>query len=476
MRPRLFYATAALVLVAPMIAFSVMKNVAGLDPTWRDPTLHFYVVSACTVLSAVIGTALALSVQTVRTTRTVFLALGFVAVAMIFATHGLSTPGFIASTTEYPYAVVISAGLSELVGAFFIFLSVLPSRWPGARFVRDHGPHFMAGAFVVLLGYVGTVMFRPGLWAFVPTARPWDTILATSTCLMLGYAAWQYLRAWNLTRLPGQFAMVAALVLLAESQLSMYYGTVWAASWWMYHGLMLGAFLTLIAGWTVEAVRAKSLVVFSRAIELRDGLDHVHTADRETLEALEAAMASKDEYTRHHMGRVAEYAVAIAREMHLDEMTIEVVETAGRIHDIGKITVPDAVLSKPGRLTEAEFEQMKHHAARGEHIARRSKMLAHVGQVVRFHHERYSGHGYPDGICGDAIPLEARIIAVADTFDALTSTRVYRPLRPWADAVAELQRVAGTQLDPACVEAFVGYLARTDQIKRGAEPPGALAA
>ena len=114
----------------------------------------------------------------------------------------------------------------------------------------------------------------------------------------------------------------------------------------------------------------------------------------------------------------------------------------------------------------AEFETMKHHAARGAHIAKTSRVLKHVAEVVRAHHERYAGGGYPDGLRGEAIPIESRIVAVADTFDALTSTRVYRPLRPWSEALVELRRVAGTQLDPDCVEAFASWLEKTGQLDR----------
>jgi putative nucleotidyltransferase with HDIG domain len=208
-------------------------------------------------------------------------------------------------------------------------------------------------------------------------------------------------------------------------------------------------------------------------LELRDSLDQVTTGEAGELEALEAAVEAKDSYTRHHMGRVAEYVEAIARELGLPDEQVEVCVIAGRIHDVGKITVPDAVLMKPGRLTEREFEAMKHHAERGAHIASSSKVLKRVAKVVRAHHERYSGNGYPDGLVGEEIPLEARIVAVADTFDALTSTRVYRPMRPWREAVEELQRVAGTQLDPDCVVAFVAWLTKTGQMDKGSEPQAA---
>src|SRR6185369_16628675 len=165
-----------------------------------------------------------------------------------------------------------------------------------------------------------------------------------------------------------------------------------------------------------------------------------------------------------HMGRVAEYAGAIARTLGLPDETVEVVETAGRVHDIGKIAVPDAVLTKPGRLTLEEFDQIKNHCQKGEHITRRTQVLAHVAAVVRAHHERFGGGGYPDGLHGEDIPLAARIVAVADTFDALTSSRVYRARRSFGEAVAELWRVRGSQLDPLCVEAFVAWLVKTGQL------------
>jgi len=462
-------AALALIVASPAVAFALMHEVPGWDPLIMAPTTHFWIVSAAALLAGAIGTALALSVSSVRSTRTVYLALGFIAVALIFATHGLGTPGVIVAAGEYPYAVVISAGLSQTAGAMFIALSVLPTTWPGARFVERHSTRILGVALVLLFGYLASMVWVPEFWDFVPRTKPWDTILAITTVTLLAFAAWRYFRSWRLTELPGQLAMVCALVFLMEAQLSTYYGELWHLTWWLYHSLLLAAFSTLILGWAIEAKRAKSLIVFSRAIELRDSLDHLQGTEADQLEALEAAVEAKDSYTRNHMGRVAEYAEAIARELGLPDEETAVVVTAGRIHDVGKITVPDAVLMKPGRLTPEEFETMKHHAQRGEHIANSTRVLKHVAKAVRAHHERFAGGGYPDGLKGDEIPLAARIVAVADTFDALTSTRVYRPLRPWTEAVAELQRVAGTQLDPLCVGAFVRWLEETGQLDQGME-------
>jgi HD-GYP domain-containing protein (c-di-GMP phosphodiesterase class II) len=325
----------------------------------------------------------------------------------------------------------------------------------------------VGAALAALVAYVATNLAYPEVWNFVPSTRRWDTFLASSTMLLLGFSALRYWQAWRLTRFPGQAAMVCALLLLAESQVSMYYGQPWHLSWWLYHLLMLAAFGVLLGGWAFEAVRARSLVLFSLALSLRDELDHVNLSQPETLAALEEAMAGKDAFTRDHMGRVAVYAPAIARELGCNAATVAIVEAAGRIHDIGKIAVPDTVLMKPGRLTDREFEQMKHHTDRGAHIALVSGSLAPLAGIIRGHHERWDGRGYPDHLEGHAIPLAARILAVADTFDAMVSARVYRGARPRHEAIAELRRVSGTQLDPECVEALLRTLRAEDEAALG---------
>jgi HD-GYP domain-containing protein (c-di-GMP phosphodiesterase class II) len=466
-------AFAALALSSPLVAFVALSQIDAWNATVRAPTAHFYVVSATTLVAAGISVALMVSVQSVRTTRNLFLALGFLALAMIFATHGLSTPGFLVPATREPYAVIVSAGLSEMAGAAFILLSVLPEWSRVGRLTERFGHLVLPAAFVLLLGYGCVAMLRPETLSLLPESRSWDGLLAGATVLMLSVAAWKYWRAWRLTGFAGQLAMVVALVLLIESQVSMFYGTLWRLNWWEYHALMLTAFLVLVAGWGIEAFRAKSLLLFSRSIALRDALDRVQLANPDTLDALEVAMAEKDEYTRQHMGRVAQLSVAIAHQMGLSRDRCQVVEIAGRIHDIGKIAVPDAVLLKPGKLTAEEFDLMKLHTTSGERIARSSKVLAHVALVIRSHHEHVGGSGYPDGRTSAEIPLEARIVAVADAFDAMTSPRVYRAPRGPAAALEELERCTGTQFDRACVAAFRRWLETEGML---ADEPGARAA
>jgi putative nucleotidyltransferase with HDIG domain len=174
------------------------------------------------------------------------------------------------------------------------------------------------------------------------------------------------------------------------------------------------------------------------------------------VQMLARALEAKDAYTRGHSIRVSQYAVGTAQRLGFDGASLDGIRLGGELHDIGKIGTREAVLHKPGTLTDEEFRQITEHPVLGERmllpLARESP---DVLRIVRSHHERLDGRGFPDGLRGEMIPIEARIVAVADSFDAMTTERPYRDARQPDDAVDELRRVAGTQLDPAAVEAFV---------------------
>ena len=179
-----------------------------------------------------------------------------------------------------------------------------------------------------------------------------------------------------------------------------------------------------------------------------------------TVRALAAALEAKDEYTRGHSDRVARYAMAIAREMRLSENDMERIEYAAVLHDIGKIGVGDDLLVKIGDLTEEEFNRIKAHPVVGSNILREVEFLREVSRYICSHHERFNGGGYPVGLQGREIPLAARIIAVADAYDAMTSERPYREAFPPKEAAKRIVASAGKQFDPDVVKAFLAVLMR----------------
>ncbi len=184
--------------------------------------------------------------------------------------------------------------------------------------------------------------------------------------------------------------------------------------------------------------------------DTQDGTYHL------TVETLAAALELRDDATCRHARRVTDFALDLTRAIDPALAADPELRHGYLLHDIGKIGIPDAILQKPGRLTDRELRTLQMHTTLGEHLLTfipfRSDL---VHDVVAYHHEHWDGHGYPWGLRGEAIPLAARIFAVADAFDAITNNRPYRKARPVAAAIAEIEREAGTQFDPAVVEAFL---------------------
>jgi response regulator RpfG family c-di-GMP phosphodiesterase len=195
-------------------------------------------------------------------------------------------------------------------------------------------------------------------------------------------------------------------------------------------------------------------VVGRRTAELDEALRSLGGAYRSTLKSLTAALEARDSETHGHSERVVNFSLRLGRELELDEEGLRSLEFGSLLHDIGKIGVPDAILRKPSALDEAEWVRMREHPLHGQKILSGIRFLEGAARVVAQHHERWDGTGYPLGLRGTQIDLNARIFSVADAFDAITSDRVYRRGRSYEDAVAELDAFSGRQFDPKVVEAF----------------------
>ncbi len=188
-----------------------------------------------------------------------------------------------------------------------------------------------------------------------------------------------------------------------------------------------------------------------------------------TIRVISNALDTKDFYTNGHSLRVTLYSMILAKELGLDDSYMEDIEIAGLLHDIGKIAMPKSILCKNGRLTDEEFCVMKSHTTEGEKIVINIKKLQVISEWVKSHHEKYDGTGYPDGLKGEDIPLPGRIIALADTYDAMTSTRPYRKALSHEYAMSEIKRCAGTQFDPRLTEIFVNLSDKIDDARRNPE-------
>jgi putative nucleotidyltransferase with HDIG domain len=192
---------------------------------------------------------------------------------------------------------------------------------------------------------------------------------------------------------------------------------------------------------------------------------------------LAGAVDEKDPYTRGHSDRVTRYSIMIAREMKLDDAFIDTLRISAQLHDVGKIGIEDRILKKPGALTPEEFEIMKTHTTKGANILRQVKQLKEMLPGIELHHESLDGRGYPYGLKGDQIPLLPRVIAVADTFDALTTNRPYQQAHDPVQALDIIHKLAGKRLDPAPVAALTAVYERGEirLLRVGAQMPQRVA-
>lgn len=200
--------------------------------------------------------------------------------------------------------------------------------------------------------------------------------------------------------------------------------------------------------------------------ELKNTNEKLEQAYLESIQTLRFTVEAKDTYTRGHSDRVSEYSVLIGKHLNLPEEDLKTLKIGGLFHDIGKIGVPDSILLKESKLTDDEYSEIKNHPSIGAHILSTASIFQDIIPIVKHHHEKYDGHGYPSQLKGEEIPYFARIAAIADSFDAMTSRRTYRDSLPIETVIAEFERCKGTQFDPDLDDIFLDILKNHfDEIK-----------
>lgn len=212
--------------------------------------------------------------------------------------------------------------------------------------------------------------------------------------------------------------------------------------------------LLLLIESAIKSIEQMNMIA-SINLELKQSKEDLERAYLESIEALRYTVEAKDRYTRGHSDRVSEYSILIGKKIGLTQEELKKLRIGGLFHDIGKIGVPDSILLKTERLTDEEYSEIKNHPSIGKHILSSASIFSDIIPIVYHHHEKYDGTGYPGKLKGEEIPLLARIAAIADTFDAMTSKRSYRDALSIDVAKNEIKRCSGTQFDPELVDAFI---------------------
>ncbi len=437
--------------MTPLLAFEYLRRLP-VDPIFEAPRQHFYIVSAASLLAALIALAIGVAARRQRNIEVSFLALAFLSLALLFAVHGLSTPGFLLPPNNVSS---VAAELSILMTATWLALSSTSSNSSLVqRLSRRQG--LLVPLWALLLVVFGaTGLVWPQLVnGMSVTTPPVIWILAGSTVGMLLIASVRYWQSYTYSRFPLQLAIVYAGGWLAVAQWIMVTGTKWRLSWWLYHYLFIAATIALIIGIVWQYAQRTSLVAAVRGFFLTDPVEQLEAGLSGSAHALIIATEARDPYTAGHSYHATLTAVRLAGAMGLPAEMVRALAQGGVVHDVGKIEIADQILNKPGRLTPDERIIVQKHPITGYEMCGRLGFMPDELEVIRHHHERWDGTGYPDRLAGERIPLLARILAVADVYDALTSGRSYRGAWTHKQARTYILEGAGTQFDPRCVEVW----------------------
>jgi putative nucleotidyltransferase with HDIG domain len=223
---------------------------------------------------------------------------------------------------------------------------------------------------------------------------------------------------------------------------------------------VLWLLLVLLVRSASGTMRRQTTTLRERSLALGESYRRLEQSSLEAIATLNAAVEAKDPYTAGHSARVQRIALAVASELGFSPVELDAVRYGGLFHDIGKIAIPDILLTKPHRLTRTEYELMKNHSAEGARIVGKFGRLRECVPIIRHHHERFDGDGYPDGLAGEEIPLPAAVVGLADAWDAMTIERPYQRARSIEEAIEEVRNGRGTQFVPAVVDAFFEALRR----------------
>jgi HD-GYP domain-containing protein (c-di-GMP phosphodiesterase class II) len=448
----------AIVPVGLMLAFGEVQ----VHPA---PWIHFYGVGG----SALVATAAAVWITVVgarqKDVRTVVVGGGFALMGALLAMHGLVTPHMLIGMNGLG---AVTGAVTLPLGGAIMALSALPQIGSPHAIRRIVALEAAIAATIVAFCVVG--MLNPTLVPGVPAEKsPAAVALFIGGLAVYGALGVRATNTFLLTRRLADFAVVAGIVLLACSL----YGALilyWADfGWWLGHIYEFVGLSVVAAALAYDLRRgrkSRALVGDLRAAELVAAEEQFLGA---RVRALMVRLADKDTSTEEHTRRVATLAVELGERLGLSPGRLRSLAIGGLVHDMGKLSVPTAILRKPGPLDDEELAQIKLHPERGRELLNElGGFDAGIRRLVLDHHERLDGSGYPRGLTADQMDLPTRILAVCDVYDALVSPRVYRPAWSRDDALAHLREQAGTAFDETCVKALEALV--TGRTVAGREP------
>ncbi|MEX2143252.1 MAG: HD-GYP domain-containing protein [Anaerolineales bacterium] len=445
----------------PLAFYIFLRLTPQADPEIVIPMHHFNIVSATSLVSLLVAIVVGIVGYRQRNQQVIYVSLAFISLAAFFSVHGLATPGYI--IPDFTAVVGVAAQLSVLTMSFWLLISSLPADAPFsaafARYTRYLLPLYTPA--IIILGLMA--ISNPVLATFLPiNSEPLKYLAASLTILMAGIAGYRYWQSYRYSRFPFQLGVAYISGWIAVTQIIITTGTTWLLSWWTYHFLLLLSVIVAVAALLVQYRRGDSFVRSILGLFSDDPNERLAAGISPSVRNLIQATEARDPYTAGHSYRVAQGAFQLGNALKLPPEDLRVLVQGGIVHDVGKLQVADEILNKPGPLNAEERKAIEHHPVAGYELCARLGFMAPELGVIRSHHERLDGTGYPDGLANGKIPMLARLLSVIDVWDALTSPRAYRPAWPQTAALDYLNENRGSQFDPKIVDVWTAFLSKQD--------------
>jgi HD-GYP domain-containing protein (c-di-GMP phosphodiesterase class II) len=417
--------------------------------SWTSPVGLFVIVTVAASLCAVAAIPVLIRGHRTDSAEVGTLGAAMFVLSVLPLVHGLTAPGVLYGPNP---AVMTSVLLASPV-AVVTCLPLLASRSTLGRSIARRWRAWTTACMTAAVALAAMLLVRPDV---IPAPAPRSAVPLAVMVVCFGALvslSWRQLRLYWISRHPAFLGAALAVVSIALTS------TVWMGrnpftiGWWAVHALdICGVFGVLGALWFAPRLR-ESLVEVLEPVLARDPLAAFEIGLAPVVHEFVAALERKDQVTRDHVVRVGELAGRTGEALHLPARELRYLILGALLHDVGKLGIEDAILTKPGRLTDDEYTEVQRHTVIGDQLLRAVPILVPVAPIVRAHHERPDGTGYPDRLVADAIPLAARIVAVCDAYDAMARTRHYRDGMGHDRAIAILREHAGTQWDPRIVTA-----------------------
>lgn len=446
----------------PLTVYILLKLKPRLDAVIEVPMHHFNIVSATSLVALLVAIVIGVVGLRQRNQQVIYVSLAFISLATFFSVHGLTTPGFLLPFNPDHVAIIgVAAQLSVLTMSFWLLISSLPVDAPFSAWLTRYSPYLLPLYTPAIVFLAVLALANPALASLIPiTSEPLKFVVAAFTIAMAAIAGYRYWRSYRYSRFPFQLGIAYVSGWIAVTQIIVTTGTLWMLSWWLYHILLLLSVMVAVAMLVIQYRRGDSIVRSILGLFSNDANERLAAGISPSVHNLIQTTETRDPYTAGHSYRVAQGAFDLGSALKLAPEDLRVLVQGGIVHDVGKLQVPDEILNKPGPLNKSERQAIESHVTVGYELCAQLGFMPPELGIIRYHHERIDGQGYPEGLSANKIPILARVLSVIDVWDALTSARAYRPAWSEEKALAYLKENSGSQFEPRFVDVWIAFVSR----------------